>query len=293
MWSINFCLYSASHEIIVWKTSILTNSDYTAVNDSFHIFALEEVDVLVGLKFDDAPEACEHYATYAMWNHERIQDNDKKGYSGYKEPAKLDKSMISKPCNFQHMQGTQAIDLSMKIEKIKSDIVAFFFGLGTKAGRLETERCTGAIKTMKTKLMKDKESVEAKLDFKEIKPPLHQYSSLNNFSPIDISPTQGLALNINHMEMGLSSKTSTGINESSSGKSYTTNSVDNTDGVAAASGCYNVNPSQGNAAQIGQSSSSVGSKRSPNLVPTPITSTRPVPTCRRSTPARRVTPMTL
>ena len=83
-----------------------------------------------------------------MYYQERISYDGKKVYvynlkdtSARGNNYSTGKKMISKPCHFQHVQGTQAIDGCMGIEKIKSDIAdIYFLGLGTKAGRSDTER---------------------------------------------------------------------------------------------------------------------------------------------------------
>ena len=295
MWTINFCLCNASYGVIVWKARILTNSDYTAVSDNFHVFALGEVDVLVGLMFSDTEQACEFHTTYTMWNQERIKDDGKKGYisklagqsaSGYKEPAKFEKKMISKPCNFQHIQGTQAIDECVDIEKIKVDIVAFLFGLGTKAGRSETDAV--ARKAGKTRSKKKREPVKAKLEFREIGLPLSQSSTPTQLSPTDISPTQNFVpLNMDQMELVISTNSgadgaSVEVNPTtqrlnSPVQSFATDSNGYAVGVAAASGCYAVNPGQGNVAELVQSSSSQGSNlrvtQAPSSYQNPTTST--------------------
>lgn len=176
MWSMSFCLYNASYGVLVWKAKLLPNSDYTAVADNFHVFALGEVNVLIGLMFSSKEKACELNTTYKKWHQERMRDDGKKGFvslgaqSG-SEPARFRKDMISKPCNFQHIQGTQAIDECMDIEKIKADIIAALFGLGTKAGRSETDG-DAAQKSKKKK----KEAVKQRLEFKEIILPQTQLS---------------------------------------------------------------------------------------------------------------------
>lgn len=177
MWSMSLCLYNASYGVLVWKAKLLPNSEYTAVADNFHVFALGEVDVLVGLLYSSKERACEIHTTYIKWHQERMRDDGKKGgplagggggatgAQGVAEPVRFRKEMISKPCNFQHIQGTQAIDECMDIEKIKADIIAAFFGLGTKAGRSETD---GDAQPQHKSKKKKKEPPKQRLEFKEI-----------------------------------------------------------------------------------------------------------------------------
>ena len=192
MWSINLCLYNASYGVLVWKAKLSPNSDYTDVADNFHVFAFGEVNVLVGLMFSETGQACEHIATYTMWNQEREKDDGKRGYisrskeqDSHVEPIKFDKNMISKPCNFQHIQGTQAIEECLDIEKIKSDIVASFFGMGTKVGRSGTISGNNGAKSKKKK-----EPVKPKLEFKDIELPHTQSSISTAFTSSAISSDQ-------------------------------------------------------------------------------------------------------
>ena len=189
-WSVNLCLYNANYGVLVWKGKLQSNCDYTAVADNFHVFALGEVDVIVGLLFTNREHACELNTTYTMWQQERIRDEGRKGpssssgSSGNQTP-KFKKAMISKPCNFMHIQGTQALDECLEIEKIKADIIAAFFGLGTKAGRSETEFAdTGR----KAHSKKKKEIIKKRLSFKEILVPATSLSSPPVSPPLSAPP---------------------------------------------------------------------------------------------------------
>lgn len=190
MWNMSLCLYNASYGVLVWNAKLVPNCDFTAVADNFHVFALGEVDVVVGLMYSNKDKACELHTNYNTWNQERARDDGKKGYiasGGGSEPARFKKDMISKPCNFQHIQGTQAIDECMDIEKIKSDIIATFFGMGTKGGRSETDRGGQAAPVKSRK--KKKEPVKPRLEFREISlPHAQQGAPAQSTSPI--SPEQ-------------------------------------------------------------------------------------------------------
>lgn len=191
MWSMSLCLYNVNYGVLVWKGKLLQNCDYTAVADNFHVFALGEVNVIVGLLFSSREHACELNTTYMMWHQERIKDDGKKGpasIAAASAPAanapniRFKKEMISKPCNFQHIQGTQALDECLEIEKIKGDILAAFFGLGTGVGRSDMDSSND-----QKKKKKKKEPSKARLTFREIslpvtlpKSPPHQ----NSYPPI-------------------------------------------------------------------------------------------------------------
>ena len=273
MWTINFSLCNASYGVIVWKTKILINSNYTAVTEYFHVFALGEMDVLVGLMFSDTEQACIFHGTYIMWNQERTSYDGKKGYvpalketsaCGYNVSAKLNKMTISEPCNFQHVQGIRAIDECLGIEKIKSDIAGFLSGLGTKVGRSDTDR--GTSKAGKEVSRKTK-SVKERLNFKDIKVPKFQSSALTEHSPTNIFPTKGIIpLDMDQEEFVFSTKSCADGNNgdvnqttqlfNSPGQSFATDYNSYTGGAASMSGWYNVNSGRSNVAESVDTSSS-------------------------------------
>ena len=173
MWSMSLCLYNVNYGVLVWKAKLLSSCDYTAVADNFHVFALGEVNVVVGLHFSSREQACELNTTYMTWHQERMRDDGKKGpgtvvTAATNTPAiRFSKEQISKPCNFQHIQGTQALDECLEIEKIKADILAAFFGLGTSVGRSEVDKGD-----QKKKGKKKKDQVKSRPTFKEISVPV-------------------------------------------------------------------------------------------------------------------------
>ena len=273
IWSINFSLCNTSYGIIVWKTKIPIKSNYTAVTENFHVFSLEEMDVLVGLMFSDTEQACVFHGTYIMWNQERVSYDGKRLYistlkeasaRGYNVFAKLNKKMISAPCNFHHVQGTQAIDECMGIEKIKSDIADIFFGLGTKVDTSDMDR--GATKARKKKSRKEK-SIKAKLDFKQIKLPKDQFSTLTEHCPTNAFPTERiLPLDMEQEELVLSTKCCASGNSlkvnptsqlfNSPGQCFAADYSSYTGGVATTSRCCNINSGLGNVAESVDTSSS-------------------------------------
>lgn len=184
VWSMSLCLYDARYGVLVWKARLSPNSDYTAVADKFHVFALSEVDVIVGLLFSTKEQACEMSTTFTTWNQDNLRDDGKKGHTPsvpVNQPSRFKKEMISKPCNFQHIQGTQALDECLEIEKTKADIIAALFGLGTKAGRSEPDNAvTSKRKDKKAK----KDLAKPKMSFKEITIPCTSLTSPTPTSPL-------------------------------------------------------------------------------------------------------------
>lgn len=131
VWTVNMCLYSVTYGVLVWKGTVEPNSCYTAVAENFHVYIMHELNAIVGLLFEEASQAREFLRSYLQWDAEKVKDERSKGSGGTSSPSQFRKEMISKPCNFQHIQGTQALDECMEIEKIKTDIQAAFFGLAS------------------------------------------------------------------------------------------------------------------------------------------------------------------
>ena len=173
MWSMNLCLYNAHYGVLVWKSKLAPNCEYTAVADNFQVFALSEVNVIMGMLYSSKEQACELNTVYTTWHQERQRDDGKKGPASTEsvaQPARFRKEMISKPCNFQHIQGTQAIEECLEIEKTKGDILAALFGLGTSAGRSEADG--QAVKRKSSQSKKSKHEIsKPKTTFKMISIP--------------------------------------------------------------------------------------------------------------------------
>ena len=173
VWSMNLCLYNAHYGVLVWKSKLAPNCEYTAVADNFQVFALSEVNVIMGMLFSSKEQACELNTIYTTWHQERQRDDGKKGpasTASVAQPTRFRKEMISKPCNFQHIQGTQAIEECLEIEKTKGDIMAALFGLGTSAGRSEADG--PAVKRKSSQSKKSKHEIsKPKTTFKMISIP--------------------------------------------------------------------------------------------------------------------------
>lgn len=130
VWTVHMCLYNVTYGVLVWKGAIAPNSCYTAVADNFHVYVMHELNAVVGLLFDETSQAREFLRSYLQWDAEKVKEERSKGEPSLPAASRFGKEMISKPCNFQHIQGTQALDECMEIERIKTDIQAAFFGLG-------------------------------------------------------------------------------------------------------------------------------------------------------------------
>ena len=188
VWSVHLCLYNVTYGVLVWKGTVTPNSCYTAVTDTFHVFVMQELNAIVGLLFEESSQAKEFLRAYLQWDAEKAKEERSKGNSGSSSPAQFRKEMISKPCNFQHIQGTQALDECMDIEKIKTDIQAAFFGLGSAQARRSVETKSGKRK---------KDAGRPRIQFQNISVP-HKSSSgtkrhiaVENCKSLDVDITSG------------------------------------------------------------------------------------------------------
>lgn len=134
-WSVSLCLYNATYGVLVWKGNLASSCNYTDVADNFHVCELTEVNSLIGILFTDRLQAGEHSRTYRSWHDERVREERGKGSNTspqQQSAPRFYKEMISRPCNFQHIQGTQAIDECLEIDRIKSDIHTTIWGLAPR-----------------------------------------------------------------------------------------------------------------------------------------------------------------
>ncbi|CAI8049779.1 hypothetical protein GBAR_LOCUS27402 [Geodia barretti] len=192
VWTVHLCLYNVTYGVLVWKGAVMPGSNYTAVTDTFHVFVMQELNAIVGLLFEESSQAREFLRAYLQWDAEKTKDERSKGGgSGSSSPAQFRKEMISKPCNFQHIQGTQALDECIEIEKIKTDIQATFFGLGSAQARRNVEAKGGKRKkdACRPRIQLQNVSVPHKASGKKRHIAVETCKSLD----IDVTPGQRLA----------------------------------------------------------------------------------------------------
>ena len=171
IWTVHVCLYNVTYGVLVWKGALANNCGYTAVADNFHVFAMHEMNAVVGLLIDEASQARELLRAYLEWSGDISKDQRGKGLEQSPPALQFKKEMISKPCNFQHIQGTQALDECMEIERIKTDIQAAFFGLALMKGRNGTELGSSASKKGSSQGKRKKEMAKPRLQFQDISVP--------------------------------------------------------------------------------------------------------------------------
>ena len=134
LWVLNLCIYNVDHGVLVWKGRIPVNCQYTVVADNFHVLSLQNDEGILGMMFQSERAAGAFYDTISSWIAEGTRD-EKGGKAAHSTApsVKFRKEMISKPCNFQHIQGSQAIEQCIEIEKIKGDILSLLDSLKSKS----------------------------------------------------------------------------------------------------------------------------------------------------------------
>ena len=129
MWSLNLCIHHIKHGVLVWNGRIPLNCNYTVVVNNFHVLALGEGEGILGLMFQDEKAAGNFHRVVQEW----IEDahKDEKGVKVPPQPprVKFRKEMISKPCDFQHVQGSEALDQCVEIEAVKAQIIKSLMAL--------------------------------------------------------------------------------------------------------------------------------------------------------------------
>ena len=133
VWALNLCIYNVDHGVLVWKGRIPLNCQYTVVADNFHVLSLQNDEGILGMMFQSERAAGVFNETISSWIAEGTRDEKGKATQSTTPSIKFRKEMISKPCNFQHIQGSQAIEQCIEIEKIKGDILSLLDSLKSKS----------------------------------------------------------------------------------------------------------------------------------------------------------------
>lgn len=165
LWVLNLSIYDITYGVLVWKGQVGIDASYTAVADNFHVFALSDMGGIVGLMFGERGQAAEMYKTYTSWHDERMKSEKIKEGAASPHGPTFRKEMISKPCNFQHIQGAQAIEECIAIEKIKFQVNGAFAGLAPAKSEESTDQ--GGSRAAKKK----KEVSKPKLEFEKVELP--------------------------------------------------------------------------------------------------------------------------
>lgn len=184
VWTLQLCVYNIEHGVLVWKGRIPLDCNYTLIEDTFHVFGLDESNGIIGIMFQKPESALKFYSTISEWIIDGIKDD--RGSKAHPLPPKVTfrKEMISYPCNFQHVQGAQAIDQCIEIERIKGQILASLANLKLKSA---TRMDNGSASKPRGSRSKKKEPSKPMIPFGEIEVP----SAAVDKEPTKNTPTNG------------------------------------------------------------------------------------------------------
>lgn len=190
LWVLNLSIYDITYGVLVWKGQVGLDASYTAVADNFHVFALSNMGGIVGLMFAERGQAAEMNKTYTGWHEERMKsERVKEGATTSSHGPTFRKEMISKPCNFQHIQGAQAIEECIEIEKIKAQVNTAFAVMASK----KPDESSGAEQNAGNRTPKKrKEIVKPKLEFEKVELPRASRSpEPTSSAPSEPTPVEG------------------------------------------------------------------------------------------------------
>ena len=150
-WQLSLCIVDQRYGVSVWKETLGMTCSYSVIGDRFHVFELHSVEGILGVLFESEIVAAEFQATYMKWNRERNELSERKDKAKDLAPLvpRFTREMISKPCNFQHVAGSQALEQIMDIEKVKSDVQLKIQSVGPKR-----ESTDGAVYQKPTKKLR-------------------------------------------------------------------------------------------------------------------------------------------
>lgn len=150
-WQLSMCIVDQRYGVSVWKETLGMACSYSVIGDRFHVFELYSVEGILGVLFESEMVAAEFQATYMKWNRERSELSERKEKTKDLAPLvpRFTRDMISKPCNFQHVAGSQALEQIMDIEKVKSDVQLKIQSVGPKK-----ESIDGAVYQKPTKKLR-------------------------------------------------------------------------------------------------------------------------------------------
>ena len=167
VWTLQLCVYNIEHGVLVWKGKIPLACNYTVVAENFHVLCLDQDSGILGVMFQDSDIASRFHSTISEWITEGTRD-DKVKVTSQPPKVKFRKEMISYPCNFQHVQGTQAIDQCLEIERVKGQILASLANLKLKSSSFTDE---GSASKPRGSRSKKKEPTKPVLPFNQLEVP--------------------------------------------------------------------------------------------------------------------------
>ena len=120
VWNISVAIADRYHGMCVWKDRLSKESSYTILSDTFHVFAVNDIQAITAFVFESAEDGRRFGDTYKQWVRDKLRDDGLKG----KIPSgpRFRREMISRPCNFQHISGSAALAQIQQMEDAKQAV---------------------------------------------------------------------------------------------------------------------------------------------------------------------------
>ena len=120
MWNISVAIADRFHGMCVWRDRLSRESSYTIVSDTFHVFAVNDIQAITAFVFE-SPQHGRHFGdTYKQWVHDKLKEDGFKGK--IQSGPRFRRDMISRPCNFQHISGSAALAQIQQMEDAKQAV---------------------------------------------------------------------------------------------------------------------------------------------------------------------------
>ena len=120
IWNISVAIADRYHGMCVWRDRLSKESSYTIMNDTFHVFAVNDIKAITAFVFESAEHGRHFGETYKQWVRDKLRDDGFKGK--IQSGPRFRRDMISRPCNFQHISGSAALAQIQQMEDAKQAV---------------------------------------------------------------------------------------------------------------------------------------------------------------------------
>ena len=120
MWNISVAIADRFHGMCVWRDRLSRESSYTIVSDTFHVFAVNDIQAITAFVFESAQHGRHFGDTYKQWVRDKLKEDGFKGK--IQSGPRFRRDMISRPCNFQHISGSAALAQIQQMEDAKQAV---------------------------------------------------------------------------------------------------------------------------------------------------------------------------
>ena len=109
-------IHHVRHGVLIWSGNIPQDCNYTVVASNFHVLAIGEGEVILGLMIENEKSASNFHNVVRKWI-EEIHEGKKKGAKSPQNPTG-----ISRPFGFEHVQSLESLEQLQEIEDIKARV---------------------------------------------------------------------------------------------------------------------------------------------------------------------------